>query len=296
MRSAILGGVAALAFAGALVGLHVWSAHGVQDIAAPAHLDVPAAGVTLPMQSLGGRPVVEVTIEGKGPYRFILDTAASSNVIDTALQEELGLPSVLADAVTPTGAAVTLVKVSTLRVGGATLSGLTAAALPVARLFPAQPRPRGVLSALAFPGHLVTFDYPAARISIVRGELAAEDGARTFSYAGDPLPALPLRVAGHDVRVHLDTGAETGLTLPRRYLEELPLASKPVASGKTRTPTGETTILAAKVAGPITLGAHALDLGDVRFGDVSPGTLGYAGLRTFVVTLDSRRHRVRLER
>lgn len=36
-------------------------------------------------------PFVQVTISGKGPYRFALDTGASSTVIDTDVANELGL-------------------------------------------------------------------------------------------------------------------------------------------------------------------------------------------------------------
>jgi hypothetical protein len=54
-------------------------------------------------------------------------------------------------------------------------------------------------------------------------------------------------------------------------------------------------------AGSGLIGAYALDLGDVRFSDVTPGglprgNLGYEVLRGFAVTLDSRDRRVRLER
>ena len=301
MTRVLLGALAALALAGALVGLlHTQGGHGAHDLAAPAALEVPDGGVTLPMQSLGGRPVVEVTIQGKGPYRFLLDTAASSSVIDTAVQEELALPRRSMTAATADGGEAPLVRVDALRVGGATLRDLTAVVLPVAKLFPSEPRPQGVLSALAFPGHLVTFDYPGGTIGIAKGELPRPDGRRVFSYQEDALvPSVPLRVAGHEVRVHLDTGAAVGLMLPRRYLDQLPLASKPEESGRDRTPAGEVPVLAAPVNGPIQLGEYTVDLSTVRFGDAAgggPGKLGYEALKSFAVTLDSSHRRVRFAR
>ena len=48
--------------------------HAGPQIPAPAGIVVPRDGVTIPMQDMGGRPVVEIKINGKGPYRFILDT------------------------------------------------------------------------------------------------------------------------------------------------------------------------------------------------------------------------------
>src|SRR5205814_272541 len=54
---------------------------------------LPAAGVaSVPLDVKSGRPVVDVLINGKGPYRFIVDTGASHSVIDSALAKELGLP------------------------------------------------------------------------------------------------------------------------------------------------------------------------------------------------------------
>lgn len=36
-------------------------------------IDVPPAGTTVPMLDVGGRPMVEVRVNGKGPYAMILD-------------------------------------------------------------------------------------------------------------------------------------------------------------------------------------------------------------------------------
>ncbi|HEX6463014.1 MAG TPA: hypothetical protein VFZ98_01120, partial [Vicinamibacterales bacterium] len=35
------------------------------------YVDVPASGSSMPMLDVGGRPIVNVTINGKGPYPFI---------------------------------------------------------------------------------------------------------------------------------------------------------------------------------------------------------------------------------
>ncbi len=61
--------------------------------AVSTRLDVPAGGTTVPMLDLGGRPMVDVRINGKGPYAVILDTGANVTAIDEALVNELGLDS-----------------------------------------------------------------------------------------------------------------------------------------------------------------------------------------------------------
>src|ERR1700748_2039576 len=57
----------------------------------PDNVAIPENGMSIPMLNYGGRPLVEVMINGKGPYRFILDTGATVNVIDTSVATELSL-------------------------------------------------------------------------------------------------------------------------------------------------------------------------------------------------------------
>ena len=56
--------------------------------------------------------------------------------------------------------------------------------------------------------------------------------------AGIRPPSLPVRVGGHDYRVHLDTGAPFALALPTKYKDEVPVEG-PLGEGKARTPAGE---------------------------------------------------------
>ena len=163
-------------------------------------------------------------------------------------------------------------------------------------------RSRGILSASSFPGYLLTYDYPGKRISIKKGALENADSQSSFQYTEDQvLPTVPVRIAGHDTQVHLDTGSGFGLTLPAKFLTELPLTSQPKEAGRVRTGGGEFPVSIARVDGTIELGKYKLDLHEVRFSDARPGpepaagTIGYDVLRHFVVTLDSKNRRVRID-
>jgi hypothetical protein len=162
--------------------------------------------------------------------------------------------------------------------------------------------PHGVLSAASFPGYLLTYDYPGKRILIRQGALASADSKSIFQYTEDQvLPTVPVRIAGHDTQVHLDTGSAFGLTLPVKFLAELPLASPAKEAGMARTGAGEFPVFIARVSGTIELGKYRLALDEVRFSDARPGpgpavgNIGYGVLRDFVVTLDSKNHRIRLD-
>src|SRR5258708_33909738 len=102
------------------------------------------------MGDLGGRPIVDVSINEKGPYRFILDTGASMTVISDDLKDELALIANASNAHTPDGASASLVRIDSLRVGDAALTGVLAGAAPLSRMFRSE-APPGALSASSFP-------------------------------------------------------------------------------------------------------------------------------------------------
>ena len=270
----------------------------------PTGIDVPRDGVAVPMQDMGGRPVVELKINGKGPYRFILDTGAVTTVLSDELSRELSLtpPPGVQVASVGGGPAPAIVLIHEVRIGEAVLEDMIAAVRPLGGLLKGENAPRGVLSAACFPGYLLTYDYPGKRISIRKGALARADSKSIFQYTEDQvLPTVPVRIAGHDTQVHLDTGSGFGLTLPVKFLAELPLASQPKEAGTVRTGGGEFPVSIARVNGTIELGKYRLGLDEVRFSDARPGpgpsvgNIGYGVLREFVVTLDSKNQRIRLD-
>jgi hypothetical protein len=256
-------------------------------------IDVPPAGASVVMDNFGGRPLVEVRINGKGPYRFIVDTGAAFTGIDESLKAELALPSV---------GAFGQVRIAEFRVGEAVLHDISVQLTPFATFFRVADPPRGVMGASAFPGYLMVFDYPKKRLSVRKGELPAADGRRSFQYTDrEALPTVPLRAAGKEIRVHVDTGSPMAVTLPEKYLKELPLAAPATEKGKVRTPGGEFSIWAAEVKGAIELGEYKLDFSTVQFSDVKPGpgppsgNIGAEVLKGFVVTLDSKNRRIRFD-
>ena len=280
-------------------------AHGGPQVPVPSRIAVPRDGVTVPMQDMGGRPVVELKINGKGPYRFILDTGAVTTVVSDELRSELSLtpPSGVQVASVGGGPAPTIVLIHDVHIGDAVLEDMIAAAMPLGGLLQGENAPRGILSAACFPGYLLTYDYPGKRISIRKGALASAESKSIFQYTDDEvLPTVPVRIAGHDTQVHLDTGSALGLTLPVKFLAELPLASQPKEAGTARTGGGEFPVSIARVNGTIELGKYRLGSDEVRFSDARPdpgpavGNIGYGVLRDFVVTLDSKNRRIRLVR
>jgi hypothetical protein len=240
------------------------------------------------MLDVGGRPVIEVTIEGNGPHQMILDTGASVTIVS---------PEWVGGKSGP-------VELSEIRIGAlawknpSVISDSVFGGGPVPADLPA-----GVLSATAFSGTLLTLDYPGKTVSFHKGALPPADGRRTFQYeAGDLLPMVPVRVAGHETRVHVDSGSPGGLMLPLHFSKEVPLAAELSAVGRARTAAGVFDVFSAPVKGVIELGEYTLDAAKVRFSDLrpgpapGPGTIGAQILATFKVTIDSANRRLLFER
>lgn len=266
----------------------------------PEHIDVPAAGVTFPLQGYRGLPIVPVSINGKGPFPFILDTAANVTVLSEELTHELMLQPA-SGMHSSDGRVAAILKLEKIQAGGATLEGVIAAAMPLSNLL--GDHARGVLSASCFPGYLVTLNYPGKLITIKKGSLGSADGQTTFAYDdSENIPSVPLKLAGYDARVHLDTGSTDGLSVPSAMLKIVPLASAPKEATSVKLVGREFPVSTALVKGPLEIGKYKLDAGEVRFSDArggsaSPaGTLGYLLLRDFVVTLDSKNRLIRFER
>jgi Aspartyl protease len=250
-------------------------------------IEAPAAGVRVPMLDFGGRPVVEVTVNGHGPYRMILDTGASQTVISPEWTDG------------KTG----FVTLDTLGVGALTMAHAPVASQPIFAGSVPDDMPKGVLSAAAFPGYLVTLDYPGKMVSIRKGALPPADGRRVFQYGeNEILPVAPVRIAGRELSLHVDSGSPGGVMLPLHFSKELPLAGELSPAGRARTVAGEFEVFTAPLQGTIELGEYVIDAPAVRFSDLrpgpkpGPGNVGFQVLRTFKVTLDASNRRLLFER
>jgi hypothetical protein len=244
--------------------------------------------VAVPMQDIGGRPVVELSINGSGPYRFIVDTGASTTVVADDLLAELKLSDAGPVRLETLTIDVLTIRDVTVARGGAMLAGLQGI--------------RGVLSAQTFPGALLTLDFINKRISMRKGELPAADGRRVFAYsAEDPLPRVPIRIDGTEYSLHFDTGAPAGMSLPLRYAKTLGLDGQLVERGRARVVTGIYPVYEAPFAGRVELGEFVVPLTVISFSDLRPGPaeppglIGMKVLQNFVLTLDAKNRRVRFE-
>jgi hypothetical protein len=194
-----------------------------------------AAGETssrLTLISTGDAFMVDVRIDGKGPYRFALDTGAG-NALDSELAAELGLP--LAGAFGVRGAGelsvdVALTRAARVEIGDVTLDDQLFRVLPLAQIA-ARGRPPPYRGLLGFE----FFDRFVVSLNQDRHKLDLEE-PRGWQFHGDAAP-VPFRFHGRTPAVEgdidlvrgsftLDTGQANSLTLYRPFIQRMGIQRK----------------------------------------------------------------------
>lgn len=260
-----------------------------------ASAEMPGASVEVPMLA-GEELAVEVRINGKGPYRFLLDTgAAGGGRIGKPLAGTLGLKTVgqaiSGDPLGKNRETVDIVEADSLTIGEAAFSRVQLSVRDFGR-----PGFDGVLGIGLFEDFLLTLDYPRQRVRIEKGSLPAADGKAVLAFENPRgIPQIRLKVGDQDVAVDVDSGNRNGeLVLPASYIGTVPLEKEPAVVGRGRTGYSEFEIKQAPLKGALEVGGQAIQHPLVDFVEGFPhGNLGHRFLRRFAVTIDQKNHRIR---
>ena len=172
------------------------------------------APVEIPLEFEKRRAWVEVTIEGQGPYRFLIDTGSAALVIDREVAAELelgGLPMPLfvRGADRAQWRWVRQAGVDELEIGDARFHdvGCTILDLPEGE--------DGILSFGLFADCLPTIDFPERRLVLRPRTGPVEIGPDAVPYELDRgIPVVEVPVGDEVVRATLDTGYNGWLQLP----------------------------------------------------------------------------------
>ena len=265
-------------------------------------MNLPSAGVEVPLRVQQGRPIVEVQVDGKGPYTFLIDTGAAGYArADASLVKALNL-EVVGQARGSSGqggqaVAMPVVRLGTLQIGAASFSNVHAASRDY-NLRPNDVRLDGILGFGLFRECLVTLDFLNGKLRLQPGALPEPDGAEVLPFTdGRGVTQIPIKVAGREVSAVLDTGAPTILMLPEGMAAELPLAAPPKKVGQATTVSGPMDVNESDLKGSIAIGRHAIAEPTVGFSSaMRDALLGMHALRNFAITFDQKNKRVRFAR
>jgi hypothetical protein len=253
-------------------------------------IDVPDVAVTgtcaaRPLDMSGPIPVVDVMVNGKGPYRFGIDTGAQGvGRISSDLATQLGL-KVAGEARTPApGGTIdtrNIYRADTLGVGGIGFAGVDLVAMPA---LPGRPITwSGILGIDLFRKLTLTLDYGRSALKLSHDPVT--DGvAANFDHG---VPSIPLKIGDREITADLDTGnGAAPLFVSEAIAKAVPLSGPAVERGKARTSFGEFSIMEGPISVPVTIGGTALPVHAIGWpsarGEANLGSHGLAGMQLSV--------------
>jgi predicted aspartyl protease len=193
-----------------LAALLVTTPLAAQDALPPeyGHTTVVDAGID---RSL--RMTVPVTVDGKGPYPFVIDTGADRTVLSRELADQLALkPGNTATMHTMTGVGpVQTVRVPTLEVGGGRNDDFNAPALSEANL-----GAKGLLGIDSLRGRNVVMDFTKGTFSVTeskaaRARIEPDMIVVTAKSRYGQLILVDSDIGGVPITVIIDTGAQNSV-------------------------------------------------------------------------------------
>ncbi|HEV2817764.1 MAG TPA: aspartyl protease family protein [Allosphingosinicella sp.] len=258
------------------------------------------ARADLAVELIAGMPTILATVNGRGPYRFGVDTGAAGYLrVSPALAQALELRQVgEAMAGDPSGRnpiRIPVYRVESLAFGGLTFSGISTTALP--QLGPRTAQVDGVIGIGFFENLLLTIDYGRLRLSAGPGALPPANGRDVVEATLDrSLISVPLRIGETTQLVHLDTGnAAQPLFLPAEAVAALPTEGEPRIVGRARTVSQEIEIRSLGLTVPVSVGTTRLPVTAVGYPAAAPpGNIGSLALTGMALTVDYANRRVRI--
>jgi hypothetical protein len=267
------------------------------ELRGPATTEIPEL-VQVPMQEGLQWTVVEVWIEGAGPFPMVLDTGASTTVLNQDLVEELGLESQgishIGDPRDPLANKVDALDLGEVVLGDAVFLHVAAVGWRTGAIVP-LPGVRGVLGLPTFHDCLLTLDYPGRMVEVRPGTLPEPDGLTVLEMPIDAIPTFPITVDGRRFLAHLDAGNASSLVLPASWQDQMPLVDGSLRTGRGMRANGPVEFTSAILDGQVQIGQHVFERPEIRFDEgLTDANVGYELLKGFAVTLDQRNQRVRL--
>jgi predicted aspartyl protease len=249
----------------------------------------------IPFETVDGRIYVQARVNGRGPFRFAVDTGASGLArADASLVSALGLTI---QGQTSTSDGVRTAKVDTTHLESLELGGLTRRDLDViTRDYSSRKSPdaafAGIVAREFFADGLLVIDYPRRTLSFTRAHALAPTGKNVLGY--ERAFRVPVSIGGLQTEGNLDTGANVAFVLPRSLYAQV--AAGPLErAGRGQLTNGDIETQRATIHGPFRIGGARLSDVEVRVADRFPELLvGAHALEGFVLMIDQRSKSVAL--
>lgn len=257
---------------------------------------------TAPLQMRGLMPVVDVRLNGQGPFAFMIDTGAGMQAdIDPSVAERLKLHisgrAINGDPSGQNDREVATATIDSMTIGKAEFRHVTAV-VRQQRLTKDYPDVDGILGFALFTDYLLTLDYPAMHVRLARGSLPPANGADIVNFEiENRIPVIELAIGRIRVPAHIDSGNfVAGFLLPEEIVEQLQLQSAAITIGGARSVTNRIQLKQAQLRDTIRLGRFEYPQPTIAFPALSDTNIGFHVLREFVLTFDQKNQRMKLQR
>lgn len=257
---------------------------------------------TAPMHMRGLMPVVEVKLNGQGPFLFMIDTGAGMQAdIDPSVAKTLKLPlsgrAINGDPSGQNDREVATATIEALTIGKAEFRNVTAVVRPQ-RITKDYPDVDGILGFALFTDYLLTLDYPTMQVRLARGSLPPANAVDVLNFElENRIPIVELRIGKIRVPAHVDSGNfVAGFLLPAEIVEQLQLQSEAITVGGARSVTNRIQLKQVQLRDTIRLGSFEYPQPTIAFPALSDTNIGFNVLRDFALTFDQKNRRLLLKR
>ena len=250
---------------------------------APKVTALEATIVRAPMVGTKTLPLVNVSLNGKGPYKLLVDTAANVTILQMRVANELQLP------VLRPGDASKLVALHSMRIGGAYFGDMVVGAKEW------DEEIDGIIGFNVFANCLLTMDYPKQQLILRHGELPPANGKDVFTYGLDKRsPTLEIVVGTERLNIIVDTGARQALIVTNAIASKFKF-EKALTPGAILSTfhTAASQSMEGRLAQELEIGIHKIARTRVHVWDDVP-VMGSDLFKDFVLTFDQKNRTLKI--
>lgn len=267
-------------------------------------LEFAGESVSIPIRFLHDRPIVDVKINGKGPFALVLDTGASSIALEREVAKHLELP----DCGTSTHRGLSseeyearMIGVERFEVGVAVLENVGVSEIDFF-LKQGMSGIHGVWGMCHFGKRIVIIDLLGKVLHIRRQQAESVGGVPWLPLKVHAhTPEVPIQIGGKSHQFLIDTGSDQSLSVAASLVQELPCYEERFQNmicgvGNVGIFSMRTT--STRLRQDIVLGNHSIKQPYVAWSENRRGRngMGMEILRNFVIEIDLKENRVRFLR
>ena len=238
--------------------------------------------VSVPLVGSPTLPLVQVLVNGRGPFRFLIDLGSNVVILRRSVVDA-AKGKVLLDR-----AKSDIVRLDSLELGAARFDDVTAGAYDTLDV-------DGVIGYNLLQATSFTIDYPRQRLILQRLSLPEPDNATVFAYeVVDRMPSITVRIGGESLLLDLDTGAQEYMTVPPSVQGRLPWKGGLEPGPElTNNQTGTTRVLRGHLKVAPQLGSVPLPVAEVYVNpDAEDSWIGSAAMQGAAWTFDPANRRL----